>query len=329
MEIEAVFYEKLADQAVRCQLCPADCRLVEGRAGHCRNRFNRGGKLYTDNYGEAVTLAMDPIEKKPLYHFYPGSTILSTGPNGCNLSCANCQNWTISQQQSPTRYLAPEELVAHGGERGSIGIAFTYTEPLVWYEYLLDVLPLMRENGLKAVLVTNAYIHAEPLRKLLPWIDAANVDLKSISPRFYSHVCKGRLQPILDTLRAFFDAGVHLEVTNLLIPGLNDSDEDILKLTEFVASLDDTVPLHLSAYHPDNKMNVPATSADTMKRAWEIACSRLKYAFVGNMHVVGASDSRCPACDDLLVERTGFGARIVGLQAGRCRNCAAPTGIVV
>ena len=329
MEIEGAFYKKLSDGAVRCQLCPADCRLIEGRRGPCRNRFNRGGKLYTDNYGEVVTLALDPIEKKPLYHFYPGATILSTGPNGCNLSCANCQNWTISQQQSATRYVAPEKLVALGGEQGSIGIAFTYTEPLIWYEYLLDVLPMMRERGLKAVLVTNGYIHAEPLQKLLPWIDAANVDLKSISPRFYSHVCKGRLQPILETLRALFDARVHLEITNLLIPGLNDSDEDIQGLTDFVASLDKTVPLHLSAYHPDNKMDAPPTSADTMIRAKEIADSRLKHVFVGNMHIPGASDTRCPACGNVLVERTGFGTRTDGIRDGKCRECSAPTGIVM
>jgi pyruvate formate lyase activating enzyme len=329
MEIEGAFYESLIDDVVRCHLCPADCRLVEGRRGLCRNRFNRDGKLYTDNYGEVVTLALDPIEKKPLYHFYPGSTILSTGPNGCNLSCKNCQNWAISQQTSATRYVAPDKLVALGGEQGSVGIAFTYTEPLIWYEYLLDVLPLMQESGLKAVLVSNGYIYPEPLQKLLPWIDAANIDLKSISPRFYSRVCKGRLQPILDTMRILFDAGVHLEITNLLIPGLNDSEEDILGLTKFVASLDKSVPLHLSAYHPDNKMDAPATSADTMTRAREIAVSRLQHVFVGNMHLEGASDTHCAACGSLLIERSGFGVAMVGIEAGKCRACDAQTEVVM
>jgi len=329
VEIEAAFFETLTDGAVRCRLCPADCRLVEGRRGLCRNRYNRGGKLYSDNYGEAVTLAIDPIEKKPLYHFYPGSDILSTGPNGCNLACAHCQNWGISQRPAATRFISPGDLAELAGQEGSIGVAFTYTEPLIWYEYLIDTAPLLRESGLKVVLVSNGYISREPLERLLPLIDAVNVDLKSIRHRFYARVCKGKIEPILNNIRAFHASGVHLELTNLLIPGLNDSDDDIRELVDFVASVSDLIPLHLSAYHPNYKMDAPATSSDTLIRARDIAAARLKHVFVGNMYLPGSSDSRCPSCGHLLVERSGYRTIVSGLDGSRCEKCGSETGIVV
>lgn len=310
-----------------CRLCPSECRLKEGQRGLCFSRYNQNGSLVTDNYGEAVSLAIDPIEKKPLYHFYPGADIFSTGPNACNLKCAHCQNWTISQERVATRYVSPERMVQYGAARGSIGVAFTYTEPLMWFEYLLDVAPLLHEAGLKVVLVTNGYINPRPLEDLLGLVDAANIDLKSFDEHFYRRVCKGKLAPVLDSIRAFFKAGVHLELTTLLIPGHNESGEELTRLTDFVADISPLIPLHLSAYYPAYQMNVPPTSAEILIKAKTIAEQRLKYVYVGNMHLPGCSDTKCPGCGAMLIRRNGYNPRIVGIIDGRCRACGFVTGI--
>ena len=325
---EAAFYQSISDDKLQCRLCPAECKLAEGQVGICGCRFNKQGKLYTDNYGEAVTLAVDPIEKKPLYHFYPTANIESPGPNGCNLGCLHCQNWTISQSKTHTTYIEPATLVEAARKYGSIGVAFTYTEPIIWYEYIMDTAPLLHEAGYKVVLVTNGYINAEPLSHLLEHIDAANIDLKGMQPEFYRKICKGELEPVLETIRTVADSHVHLELTNLLIPGKNDSDEDITRLVEFVASISDEIPLHLSAYHPQYKLNIEATPADTMLRAFSIAQSKLKYVFLGNIALTDGSDSICAACGNTLIRRSGYRTEIVGLDGSKCSNCGAETGIV-
>ncbi len=325
---EAAFYQSISDDKLLCQLCPADCKLAEGQVGICGCRFNRQGTLYTDNYGEAVTLAVDPIEKKPLYHFHPTANIVSTGPNGCNLGCLHCQNWTISQSKVQTTYVEPSALVKMVTRCGSIGVAFTYTEPIIWYEYIMDTAPLLHQAGYKVVLVTNGYINAEPLSHLLEHIDAANIDLKGMRPEFYKKVCKGKLEPVLETIRTVAASHVHLELTNLLIPGKNDSDEDITKLVEFVASISDDIPLHLSAYHPQYKLNIEATPADTMLRAFSIAQSKLKHVFLGNIALPDGSDSICASCGHKLIRRSGYRTEIVGLDGSKCSNCGAETGIV-
>lgn len=325
---EAAFYQSISDDKLLCQLCPAECKLAEGQVGICGCRFNRQGKLYTDNYGEAVTLAIDPIEKKPLYHFHPTTNILSTGANGCNLGCLHCQNWTISQSKTHTTYIEPAALVEAAGKHGSIGVAFTYTEPIIWYEYITDTAPLLHEAGYKVVLVTNGYINAEPLSHLLEHIDAANIDLKGMRPEFYKKVCKGKLEPVLETIRTVAASHVHLELTNLLIPGKNDSDEDITRLVEFVASISDRIPLHLSAYHPQYKLNIEATPADTMLRAFSIAQSKLKHVFLGNVALTDGSDTACASCGHKLIRRSGYRTEIVGLDGSKCSECGAETGIV-
>ncbi|MCK4461543.1 MAG: AmmeMemoRadiSam system radical SAM enzyme [candidate division Zixibacteria bacterium] len=325
---EAAFYQSISDDKLQCQLCPAECKLAEGQVGICGCRFNRQGTLYTDNYGEAVTLAVDPIEKKPLYHFHPTANIVSTGPNGCNLGCLHCQNWTISQSKVQTTYVEPSALVKMVTRFGSIGVAFTYTEPIIWYEYIMDTAPLLHQAGYKVVLVTNGYINAEPLSHLLEHIDAANIDLKGMQPEFYRKICKGELEPVLETIRTVADSHVHLELTNLLIPGKNDSDEDITKLVEFVASISDEIPLHLSAYHPQYKLNIEATPADTMLRAFSMARKRLKYVFLGNVALTNGSDSTCASCGNTLIRRSGYRTEIVGLDGSKCSNCGAETGIV-
>ncbi|MBD3403292.1 AmmeMemoRadiSam system radical SAM enzyme [candidate division GN15 bacterium] len=325
---DVVWYETTDSDRVRCTLCPAYCRLAEGQHGICRSRYNLEGRVVTDNYGELVTVAVDPIEKKPLYHFYPGTNILSTGPNCCNLGCRHCQNWSISQTKTRTTFCPPEQLAALAEEHDSIGVAFTYTEPMMWYEYILDVAPLLREAGKKVVLVSNGYLNPEPLAELVPLVDAANIDLKGMRPDFYRKVCKSKLEPVLETIRIMAAAGVHLEITNLMIPGENDSDDDLQDLIDFVASVDKRTPLHFSAYHPDYQLKNPPTPPETMQKAYDMASEKLEYVFVGNMSLPGTADSHCPSCGELLIERHGFRPRIRSLQAGQCLACGAATGIV-
>lgn len=326
---DAVYWKTIDDSRLVCHLCPAECKIRPGKRGICRSRINQDGKLVTDNYAEAVTVSIDPIEKKPLYHFFPTSQILSTGPNTCNLQCSHCQNWTISQEKVPTRPVMPEQLVKIAGERGSIGVAFTYTEPLMWYEYIRDVAPLLQEAGYKVVLVSNGYGNPEAVSELAAHVDAANIDLKSMDPRFYYKICKGRLEPVLENIRRLHAAGVHLEVTNLVIPEHNDSDDDIMALVDFVASVDDHIPLHFSAYHPAYKLDAPPTPDETLIKARNIAEKRLKYVFLGNTLLDGGGDSRCPNCNNMLIRRTGYASRIEGVEAGRCTECGYNTRIVM
>jgi len=324
----AAYADEIKPGTIVCRLCPANCRLTEGKHGICGSRSMQQGRLVTDNYGELVTLAVDPIEKKPLYHFYPGAEITSTGANGCNLKCLHCQNWTISQEETHTTNVSPERLVQAALQHDSIGIAFTYTEPMIWFEYIMDTAPLCREAGLKVVLVTNGYVNEAPLEELLAVTDAMNVDLKGIRPEFYKRICKGKVEPILSNIRRIAGAGVHLEVTNLVIPTLNDADDDLTALADFVASVSDMIPLHLSAYRPEYKLDIPATPLETLLRAREIAEERLKYVYLGNVRAPGGDDTRCPSCGSLLIKRSGHRRFIDGLDGTRCRACGFETGII-
>jgi pyruvate formate lyase activating enzyme len=325
----AAFGEQLGDGRVDCHLCPAECRLTKGKHGNCASRFNQGGTLVTDNYGETVTIALDPIEKKPLYHFFPGTQILSTGPNCCNLGCTFCQNWRISQQKAATTYVSPEELVELAQRERSVGIAFTYTEPMVWFEYIMDVAPLARKAGLKIVLVSNGYLNPEPLEALSPLVDAFNIDLKGVNERFYRLICKGKLAPVMDNIRKIAASKAHLEITNLIIPGENDSDRDIVALIDYVASVSDLIPLHFSAYHPDYEMERESTPAATLVRVRQMALNKLKYVYIGNLGSNERNDTHCPDCSHLLVKRAGFRAVVVGLTGRKCSVCGADSDIVV
>jgi pyruvate formate lyase activating enzyme len=324
---DASWFEKLDNGAVLCRLCPAECRLTMGKAGICGSRFNQDGRLVTDNYGELVTLAVDPIEKKPLYHFYPGSMILSTGPNCCNLGCTHCQNWTISQQKTSTVYFTPDRLVQAAREHNSIGVAFTYTEPMVWYEFIMDVAPLLRKRGFKVVLVTNGYAMPGPFADFLSVSDAMNIDLKGIRPEFYARVCKGKLSPVLDNIRSAVAAGVHLELTNLLIPNENDNPQDISDLIDFVAGVSVEIPIHFSAYHPDYQATQPTTPVSTLSLALKLATRKLKYVYVGNIAGGVGHDTNCPSCGTLLIKRSGYRVQIMGLTAGICPKCGFDTHI--
>ncbi|KPJ68629.1 radical SAM protein [candidate division WOR-1 bacterium DG_54_3] len=320
---KALFWEKREDGKIKCGLCPVGCVIAEGKVGVCMARQNKDGVLYAINYGNAVSIAIDPIEKKPLYHFHPGTTILSTGPNGCNLKCGHCQNWTISQVKSPTEYVSPENMVELALRYKLVGIAYTYTEPLIWYEYIADTAKIAKEKGLKNVLVTNGYICEKPLIDLFPVIDAMNVDVKSMEEDFYRKICKGKVEPVLRTVELAVKDGRHVEITNLVMPTLNDSEEQIQELVDWVAGLGDRIPVHFSRYFPHYKTNLPPTPVSTLKKAYDLAKKKLKHVYVGNAYIEGTSDTYCPSCSNVLVSREGYHTTIAGIKDHRCSSCGA------
>lgn len=321
--MEAMFYEKIGDERVRCNLCPHQCRLKPGQAGLCRIRTNREGVLMTHNYGEISSLALDPIEKKPLFHFYPGTYILSAGSYGCNLACSFCQNYAIAHGNPPTRFIEPEKLVEitdQSRSKGSIGIAYTYNEPSIWYEYLMAVAPRIKERGMKNVLVTNGYIEKEPLEKLLPYIDAFNIDMKAFNKSFYPQLCSGQLQPVKDTVERISSHEIHMEVTTLIIPGMNDSDEEISNLARWLASLNPKIVLHLSRYHPAYKLNLPPTPEATLKRVYQTAREHLDFVYTGNLPGE-QNDTHCLNCGNLLIARNAYRIETKGIEQGECKQC--------
>jgi pyruvate formate lyase activating enzyme len=319
-EREALYYEKLADGKVRCVLCPHTCGITAGKRGKCNLRENWDGKLMALSYGRTVTTNVDPIEKKPLYHFMPGSLILSIGPNGCTLACQNCQNWGISQEPAPTRYISPEELVELATRGGSIGVAFTYTEPLLWFEYLKDVAPMLRERGLKSVLVTNGFLSEEPAREITPLVDGFNVDLKSMRDDFYKQYCDGRAEPV----KRFIEIAArssHVEITNLLIPGLNDSPTELEALTDWIAGISADIPVHFSRFFPQYRMqDRPPTSRRVLETAYTIAKQKLNYVYIGNIFIEGTEDTYCPSCGEPVIRRAGYSTEVIG-PGGTCQQC--------
>ncbi len=317
------------DAKVRCLLCPNRCLIAPGKTGRCLGRKNIDGELFAVNYGEVVSMAVDPIEKKPLYHFYPGKEIFSVATYGCNLSCPFCQNWEISQERAPSRYIPPEELLKIVKDYGLGLIAYTYSEPLVWYEYLLDAGRLMQNAGIKNVLVTNGMISPKPLSELLPLIDAMNIDLKSIRKEFYRDYVKGDLSAVQETIRAARER-CHIELTTLLIPGRNDADEEIEELTDFVASLGRNTVLHFSRFFPRHKAEEPMTPLATLERAAAIAKRKLYYVYLGNVQPGPKyRDTFCPECGTVLVERSGYRGRLVDVKDGRCARCGRKADLVI
>lgn len=315
---------------VRCELCPHTCLIGEGKAGICRVRVNRGGKLTTLVNGRLSAIHGDPVEKKPLYHFHPGRQILSVGTRGCNLKCSFCQNHHLSQGE----FLSPgHETMVTPGELARIalsmddntGVAYTYNEPTVFYEYMLAAAGEVRKAGLKNVVVTNGYIQPEPLRELLPVIDAFNVDLKSFSDDFYLRMTGGRLAPVLESLKMISAAGRHLEITLLVIPTLNDSEEEFREMTQWIsAELGKEVPLHLSRYFPAWKLTLPPTPVATLDRFAAIAEKELHYVYTGNVTDGRHSSTWCPECRSEVIRREWPGAETDGMMpTGHCRKCGA------
>jgi len=312
---------------LQCELCPKMCVMAPGQSGECRVRVNIDGVLRTVVYGFPCSIHIDPVEKKPMFHFLPGTRILSLATAGCNLHCLNCQNWTISQanpEDTEAMFAPPEKLVEAAQKAGCPSLAYTYTDPIVYYEYTYDTARLAKEKGIRNVLVTAGYINAAPWKRLLKYIDGANIDLKFMSEELYRKICSGTLKPVQDALVIAKDSGVIVEVTNLVIPTLNDRPEQIRELSKWVrANLGADTPLHFSGFFPQYKMqHLPPTSLQTLETAREIAVSEgLEYVYVGNVSSKGGENTYCPGCKALLVERVWYTVRQNRISSGCCPGC--------
>lgn len=321
---ECLFYEKASDNSVQCRLCPRQCFIKEGKRGDCKVRENQQGTLYSLVYARPCSIAIDPVEKKPLYHFLPGSSVYSIGTAGCNLHCSFCQNWQTSQaypEDIESYYMSPENIVDDAISKGCHAIAYTYNEPIIFYEYVLDCAGLARKKGLKNIVVCNGFINQEPLKGWCKYIDAANIDLKSFSDDFYKKITGAWLNPVLETIKTLKKEGVWLELTNLLIPGLNDNPEEIRKMCEWIRdNVGSETPIHFSAFHPSYKLDAPQTPQKTLLKAREAAeRAGLKYIYLGNIPGLD-NNTYCPACRELVIERSWFNVEKNNLQDSRCIN---------
>lgn len=329
MKEQGLFYIKEDNGRVKCMLCPHECSLKEGMRGLCGARIAEGGALKSLNYGEISSLSIDPVEKKPLYHYKPGSLILSAGSFGCNFRCGFCQNYTISKEIPDTRYIEPLDLVniaESEKDKGNIGIAFTYNEPSIWYEYVLDASILAKKNDLDVVLVTNGYINKEPLQKLLPYVDAMNIDLKAFNEEYYRKICGGDLNSVMNTI-ALANEKCHVELTTLLVNGYNDSPAEITNAAKWISGIDKNIPLHLSRYFPSYKFKAPATPVDNIIRCSDEARKYLNYVYIGNVNGVD-DNTYCPSCGRLLIERDYYNIRSF-IKENKCPECDYPLNVIL
>lgn len=323
---EANYYEIVKENIVKCNLCPHHCIIQVDCEGICWARRNEDGTLYAVNYGETTSLAVDPIEKKPLFHFLPGTMILSVSPNGCNMRCPYCQNYTITARRAPTQYIEPEELVKLANQYNTPSIAFTYSEPMIWFEYIMDVAEYAKLDGINLVMVTNGLVCEEPLKELLGVVSAMNIDLKSMNHEYYKRVLKGELDTTLRTIKLAVEK-IHVEVTNLLIPG--DNEKDTEELSKWLSSVNKAIPLHISRYLPYLGYARPPTPISMLKEAYKIAKRYLYYVYIGNARIEEAENTYCHKCSNLLIERVGFKARITGIEGESCSNCSLKVDIVL
>jgi pyruvate formate lyase activating enzyme len=327
---EALLYEKLENKLVHCFLCAHQCRISDQKYGFCGVRQNLEGTLYSHVYGKPIAVHTDPVEKKPLYHFLPGSSSFSLATVGCNFHCGFCQNWEISQVNFRSGRIpgeaevAPEEIVNAALKNNCLSISYTYTEPTIFFEYALDIAKLAKEKGLRNVFVTNGYMTKEALVMIKPYLDAANVDLKFFRESSYKRVCGAGLEPVKESIRAMRELGIWVEVTTLVLPKENDSQEELADIAKFLAAVDKDMPWHISRFHPDYKfIDHEATSEDTLKMAQELGkAAGIKYIYVGNVYGWG-NDTYCPACAKMLVKREGFEVRENNIKQGKCAFCRA------
>lgn len=343
----ARLWDSLDENKVKCHVCANECVITKGKLGICRTRKNFDGTLFTLIYGSLISSgSLDPIEKKPLYNFWPGATAYSIASIGCSFRCQNCQNWSISQA-NPTDNgkngyyeldglenrsmslveMTPEQLIKKVIKSGAKTLAYTYNEPLIWHEWIMDTTPLLKKEDIKTILVTNGYSTPEATKELIEvGIDAANIDIKSMSDDFYKKICGVKsVQPVLDTAKKFKSNGIHVEITNLIIPDLNDSNEDLEKLSSWVINnLGKNTPVHFSAYHPDFKMpSKKRTPYETLNRAYDIAKKvGLDYIYIGNIHHEEGSNTYCPNCHSLILGRSGYRFTKIDLSEKKsCPNC--------
>ena len=323
-----MLYSPLEEGKVRCYLCNHHCIISPSKRGICGVRENQEGKLYTLVFGRAISLNVDPIEKKPIFHLYPGSTSFSIATVGCNFRCLQCQNHEISQMPADQGRIdgstvAPSKIVSLAKEHRCQSISYTYTEPTIYFEYAYETAALASKDGIKNIFVTNGYMTEEALKTIQPYLDAANVDLKSFQEKFYKEICGSRLKPVLENLKLMREMGIWVEITTLVIPTLNDSDKEFEEIAQFIVSLGPEVPWHISAFYPTYKMlNLPRTPASLLQRAREIGIKAgLRYVYCGNIPGEEGEDTFCPQCGRKVIERVGFRVIKNDVVKGECLHC--------
>jgi pyruvate formate lyase activating enzyme len=328
---EAMFYEKLDDKMVKCNLCSHRCsRIADSKRGICGVRENKDGKLYSLVYGKVAARNIDPIEKKPLFHFLPGSRSYSIATVGCNFRCDNCQNFDISQLPKERGIIVgqdvPPEMIVSAAKRNNCeSIAYTYSEPTIFFEYSYDIAKLASKEGIKNVFVTNGYITPEALREISPYLDAANIDLKSFSDEFYRKTCGARLEPVLDSIRLYKSLGIWTEITTLIIPTLNDSEEELKKIAEFIKEVGKETPWHISQFHPMYKLpDLPRTPVTTLRKARQIGLEAgLRYVYEGNVPGENGENTYCYNCGKMLIRRFGYQILENKIKNSACTYCGA------
>jgi pyruvate formate lyase activating enzyme len=342
---EAQLYDVLDDQCIVCKACKLYCKIRPQQIGICGVRVNRNGKLYSLVYGKASAVHVDPVEKKPLYHFLPGTEIFSIGTVGCNFGCSFCQNWDISQVTRDLRKklmkekrpwdmelemtehgyaLSPEQIVSICRAQKIQSIAFTYNEPVIFFEYLYDTAVLAHEHGIRSVFVSNGYESVEAMVLMRPYLAAMNIDLKSFSNTFYTKLCKAKLEPVLETIRHVKELGIWIEITTLIIPGQNDSDKELTQIAEFIASVSPDIPWHISAFYPQYQMkDTSRTPIETLKKAYRIGQKTgLKYLYLGNVADDKRATTYCPNCKEVLIKRSGYRIKTTfSFRDGACTQC--------
>lgn len=330
MEFKASYFIELENGKVKCTLCPHGCELAEGERGKCYVRKNIKGILYALTYGKVAAVAIDPIEKKPLYHFHPGSEILSIGGTGCNFDCRFCQNWHLIEGNAREDNLPPEKLIQLVRETNTVGIAYTYNEPFIWFEYIRDTAPKIKEMGYKVVLVTNGFINPKPFKEISPFIDAMNIDLKTMREDYAIKVCGGHVKPVLKIIEMSFKFSIHIEVTHLMVTDETDSEKEVEEIAEFLQKISPLIPLHISRYFPQRYYSNRPTPIERIKRALMIAKDKLHYVFAGNIEVEGGSHTLCPSCKNLLVWRRGYLTRIEGITKDKlCSKCGRKVDVIL
>ncbi len=331
---KGVLFDELPENKVKCHVCSHRCTIPEGKLGICRTRQNKNGKIYTLIYNTVSSEAVDPIEKKPLYHFLPGTLSYSLGSIGCNFRCAHCQNWNISQttlEDSNTMEISPETAIERAVAYRSKSISWTYNEPAIWHEYTYDSAILAKKAGLKTVYVTNGFITPEALRRIEPYLDAFRVDIKSFSEDFYRKICGARLAPVLESTKLAKKLGMHVETVTLIIPGMNDSKEEIGAIARWVHDeLGPDTPMHFTRFYPMYRMNdLDATPLGTLETAHEIAKKEgMRYVYIGNVAGHRYENTYCPACNALLIDRDGFNINSIKIRDGKCLECGEKIPIV-
>ena len=336
MPHDASFWVPLKNNTVQCTLCPHNCIIPNTKPGICGVRENNNGILYTLIYGKCSSIAVDPIEKKPLFHFHPGSTVLSLGSIGCNFKCTHCQNYTISQKkpnQYPLTNLSPSAAIKEAKLRRCKGIAWTYNEPIIWHEYAYDTAQLAKKQGLYTVYVTNGYIQEEPLKEISEYLDAMNIDIKSFDESFYKKICLAKLEPVKQTCKLALTLGIHIELTYLVIPRKNDNEKQIRSFCHWVVNtLGAEIPVHFSRFHPDYQMfDSEITPIETLLSINAIAQKEgLKYIYLGNIMHGNYENTYCPHCGSNIIKRNGFQSEIIGLDDhGKCQNCSNKLSIII